>query len=79
MTLREYLAHTGTSQQAFAKLGKWRQATVSDWCRGALPTVRNAMKIERLTGGKVPVNAWTLPDSPNPNNRPNGLARGDAA
>ena len=58
ITLRSYLKANGITQAAFAQMADLNQATVSKLCAGqvnaSLPT---ALKIERLTGGAVPVSA----------------------
>jgi DNA-binding transcriptional regulator YiaG len=57
--LATYLRDSGTTQDAFAKRGNWRQATVSDWVTGRkTPSIHNAAVIERLTAGAVPLASW---------------------
>lgn len=61
--LKQYLARHGLTQDAFAKLGGWRQATVSDWTTGRkTPSTQNAWAIEKLTSGEVPMVAWAAAD-----------------
>jgi hypothetical protein len=63
MTLREYLEATGETQQAFAVRVHAHQGTISKLCGGpdrppAMPGWGMAARIERATGGKVPVAVW---------------------
>ena len=58
MTLRSYLKAHGITQAAFAQMADLNQATVSKLCAGQInASLTTALKIERLTGGKVPVAA----------------------
>lgn len=59
MTLQEWLDGRGITQaQAARLLGAHRQA-VSAWCQGwTRPTLYHAMAVERLTGGKIPLETW---------------------
>lgn len=52
-SLKEYLRDAGITQAAFAKENGWTQPCVSGWCNGKTPTLKVALRIERLTGGKV--------------------------
>lgn len=58
-TLRQYLAENGLTQAAFAERIGVLQATVSKLC-GDDPAIsaEMAVKIERETGGIVPVESW---------------------
>lgn len=59
MTLRDYLATTGTSQVEFARRIGTSQPRISDWCAFE-PTIslENAVLVERVTEGAVPVEVW---------------------
>jgi transcriptional regulator with XRE-family HTH domain len=56
--LKAYLEERGMTQKALAEALKIRQATVSAWNGGSLPTPRTMKAIERLTGGAVPMASW---------------------
>jgi plasmid maintenance system antidote protein VapI len=54
-----YLDATGQTQAEFAATVGLTQATVSKLCRGKLGLkLATAFRIERATGGAVPVSAW---------------------
>jgi plasmid maintenance system antidote protein VapI len=56
--LRTYLKTQGITQAAFAKQADLNQATVSKLCAGTIgASLPTALRIERLTGGAVPVSA----------------------
>ena len=56
--LSVYLDRHGISQAKFAQRGGWRQATVSGWCNGVVPSIPLALQIESATEGEVTVNDW---------------------
>lgn len=56
--LAKYLAAAGLSQKAFADDLPARQATISGWCNDTIPSIPDAARIERATGGAVRVNDW---------------------
>lgn len=57
-TLAEYLRETGTSQTAFAKRLGVGQPAVSQWVlRRRVPRWDLALKIVKLTEGRVPLEA----------------------
>ena len=56
--LSDYLKGRSLSQASFARTHGWRQATISGWCNGVIPSIPLALEIERATGGKVTVAAW---------------------
>ena len=53
-----YLKGHGETQTAFALRTGWRQATISGWCNGIIPSIPLALEIERATSGEVSVNDW---------------------
>lgn len=57
--LDQYLSDQRIRQADFARLLEVRQATVSRLAAGQqLPSLRLAIRIERVTGGAVPANSW---------------------
>ena len=59
MTLPQYLEAQNLTQAQFARLVGTSQGTVSKLCSpGRRPGWGMAVKIERATGGKVPVAIW---------------------
>jgi len=57
--LAVYLDQHGITQSAFAGSLGTTQATISKFCRGVTrPSLDMAVKIERATGGSVPVASW---------------------
>jgi hypothetical protein len=62
--LKRYLEDEGLSCTAFAERLKVEDSTVWRWVHGTgdqrrRPSLRLALGIERLTGGRVPVSSWT--------------------
>ena len=58
--LARHLAATGMTQTAFAQTVGLTQATVSKLCAGKTGvSLDTAIRIERATGGAVPVEAWS--------------------
>lgn len=54
-----YLKSTGSSQVAFAKMSGVPQSQISAYLAGRrIPGVKNALAIERATGGAVTVESW---------------------
>jgi transcriptional regulator with XRE-family HTH domain len=58
ITLTDHLLSTGETQTSFAKRIDVHQGTISKLCAGKAPSLGLALKIERETGGAVPVAAW---------------------
>ncbi|WP_142663590.1 helix-turn-helix domain-containing protein [Paracoccus laeviglucosivorans] len=59
VTLETHLRQSGEKQADFAVRVNVRQGTVSKLCRGQMiPSMMLAQRIERATGGKVPVAIW---------------------
>lgn len=58
MTLTQYLSDQKLTQAEFAAMIDATQGTVSKLCANRRPSWDLAMKIERVTGGKVPVSVW---------------------
>jgi hypothetical protein len=58
ITLTDHLRGTGETQTSFAKRIDVHQGTISKLCAGKAPSLGLALKIERETGGAVPVAAW---------------------
>lgn len=53
-----YLKRHGETQTAFALRTGWRQATISGWCNGVVPSIQWALEIQQATDGEVTVNDW---------------------
>lgn len=58
MTLEQYLAWKKLTQAQFAAQVKVNQGTISKLVSGKKPKWATAAKIERATGGAVPVAVW---------------------
>jgi len=59
--LAQYLAHSGKTQSAFAdEVGVHKSVMSRFLSRAARPGRDVAVRIERITGGAVPVAAWSL-------------------
>lgn len=59
--LAEYLSKPGLNQKAFADKVSSTQATISRIANGkARPGIDLAVRIERETGGEVPVVSWSI-------------------
>ncbi|MTH61422.1 helix-turn-helix domain-containing protein [Paracoccus litorisediminis] len=59
VTLDIHLLQSGEKQADFAQRVQVRQGTISKLCRRQMtPSLRLAQRIERATGGKVPVSVW---------------------
>lgn len=58
-TLPSFLKRHGITQEEFARRADMSQGTVSKLCAGTVGiSIATAAKIERLTGGEVPVAVW---------------------
>lgn len=61
--LKEWRASAGLSQVQAAELVGVRQPTWCAWETGKVtPHIEGALKIARVSGGVVPVEAWCSPD-----------------
>lgn len=59
--LNDFLERKRLSREKFAELVEARGPSVGRWInRRRVPSVRQAIKIERATGRAVPVGAWGL-------------------
>ena len=59
-SLTRYLKENDLTQAAFAERVGLRQATVSKVCAGKVGvSLATALRIERATGGAVPVSVWS--------------------
>ncbi len=56
--LAKYLKESKTSQAVFGARLPARQATVSGWCNNTTPSIADALRIERATGGVVAAVDW---------------------
>jgi hypothetical protein len=59
MSLEEFLKMSRTPSRRFAAWGGWSYQQVRAWARGdRLPSLIDALKIESLTKGEVPITSW---------------------
>lgn len=58
MLLRKWRGSLGLTQAECARAVGVRQPTWCDWEAGTVPRVALALRLEELTGGQVPVEAW---------------------
>lgn len=58
MNLATYLDTTGTTQADFAAEIALSQGAVSKLCAKGQPSLETAMRIEEVTRGLVPIEAW---------------------
>lgn len=59
MSLEEYLRMTKVNRREFADWGKFPYQPLCAWVRGdRLPSLVDALRIQRLTKGMVPVTEW---------------------
>jgi plasmid maintenance system antidote protein VapI len=73
--LRSYLETNCITQAAFAEKAGLNQATVSKLCAGTInASLPTALRIERLTGGAVPVSALLKRDMATRDNKRKGAA-----
>jgi hypothetical protein len=57
--LRDYLKDTGRRQADLIREGGFDDGLFSRWLSGErVPPLRHAVKLARLTQGRVPVDAW---------------------
>jgi DNA-binding XRE family transcriptional regulator len=63
MTLMQYLEAEKITQATFAETVGTTQGTVSKLCSGRRPSWSLALKIEQVTGGRVPVSVWASIDA----------------
>lgn len=61
MTLEQYLAWKKLTQAQFAAQVEVNQGTISKLVSGKKPKWGTAAKIEKATGGAVPVAVWAQP------------------
>lgn len=61
MTLEQYLAWKNLTQAQFAALVEVNQGTISKLVSGKKPKWGTAARIEKVTGGAVPVAVWAQP------------------
>lgn len=59
MRLKQWLAQKKITQLQFEEMSGIPQGLLSKYCRGEQrPHIDNALRIEEITGGEVPVEAW---------------------
>ena len=58
MNLATYLETTGITQAGFAEQIGLTQGAVSKLCASSQPSFQTAARIEEVSGGKVPIEAW---------------------